>query len=295
MTKSSETICLIPIEAVRVLNPRERNQSKFRSIVENIDRVGLKRPITVAARPTDPDGLVLYDLVCGQGRMEALEMLGETLVPARIIAADKQDCMISSLIENCARRKLDPLDLLRAIGEMRARGYSDREIASKIGLSHDYVHAVARLQEKGEERLLKAAEAGQIPFTVALEIAEVEDKDAQAALQCAYERDLLRGRSLAIAKRLIEVRRSKGKTLRRAANAIPLSSHTLIRAFTREADRKRALVARAEKIKGQIALVAGSMRRLLQDEVLREIMLREDLMTMPEALAGRLKVRETVQ
>ena len=295
MTKSSETICLIPIEAVRVLNPRERNQSKFRSIVENIDRVGLKRPITVAARPTDPDGLVLYDLVCGQGRMEALEMLGETLVPARIIAADKQDCMISSLIENCARRKLDPLDLLRAIGEMRARGYSDREIASKIGLSHDYVHAVARLQEKGEDRLLKAAEAGQIPFTVALEIAEVEDKDAQAALQYAYERDLLRGRSLAIAKRLIEVRRSKGKTLRRAANAIPLSSHTLIRAFTREADRKRALVARAEKIKGQIALVAGSMRRLLQDEVLREIMLREDLMTMPEALAGRLKVRETVQ
>lgn len=295
MNGEPEEIRLIPIDAVRVLNPRDRNQVKFRSIVENIDKIGLKRPITVAPRTSGTGGAITYDLVCGQGRMEALKMLGETHVPARIVAADRQECMVASLIENCARRKLDPLDLLREIGQMRARGYSNLDIAEKVGLSHDYVHAVARLLEKGEERLLKAAEAGQIPFTVALEIAEVDDKDAQTALQSAYERDLLKGRSLSVAKRLVTLRHDKGKTLRRAAGTVPVTPHALIRAFTREADRKRALVARAEKIKAQIALVSEAMRRLLKDEVLFETMRREDLHSMPEALAARIRTKERVQ
>lgn len=290
-----EIITLIPIDAIRILNPRDRNQAKFKSIVSNIGKIGLKRPITVAARATSSDGCKAYDLVCGQGRMEALMTLGETHVPARIIEADTEDCLVASLIENCARRKLSPLDLLRDIGEMRKRGYSYHEIAAKTGLSHDYVHAVSRLLDKGEERLLKAAEAGQIPLTVALEIAEVDDKDAQAALQSAYERNLLRGHALTVAKRLVEARRERGKTLRRAASAVPVSSHALIRAFTREADRKRALVARAERVKGQVALVAGAMRRLLEDHDLREMMKRHDLLSMPQALAGRLAPTEVIQ
>ncbi|MDR7145157.1 plasmid partitioning protein RepB C-terminal domain-containing protein [Rhizobium sp. BE258] len=292
---NDNTITMIPIDAIRILNPRDRARGKFDEIVGNIKAVGLKRPITVAGRSGNGGEHAAYDLVCGQGRMEALLALGETCVPARIISAQEHECLVASLVENCARRRHNPVDLLRNIGALHAHGVSDVDIASKTGLSVDYVHAVARLLEKGEERLLRAAATGQIPFTVALQIAEVEDTDIQTALQSAYERNLLRGRALTIAKRLVDARRNKGKSLNAPATAESASPGAIIRAFTVEAERKRALVVRAEKVKARIAFIVEATRRLLDDEILHATMEREGLLTLPAALAKRLDIKERLQ
>ena len=64
-----QTAELIPIDRITVVNPRVRNRKAFEEIVENIAELGLKRPITVAERES-ADG-PRYDLVCGQGRLEA--------------------------------------------------------------------------------------------------------------------------------------------------------------------------------------------------------------------------------
>ena len=40
----------IPLERIRILNPRARNRRKHQEIVESIGAVGLKRPITVSRR-----------------------------------------------------------------------------------------------------------------------------------------------------------------------------------------------------------------------------------------------------
>ena len=66
---------LIPIERITVINPRVRNKKIFKEIVENIAEIGLKRPITVTRRD-DADG-PRYALVCGQGRLEAYQALGQ--------------------------------------------------------------------------------------------------------------------------------------------------------------------------------------------------------------------------
>src|SRR3546814_1795341 len=71
---------MIPIDRITVVNPRVRNKKVFKGIVENIAEIGLKRPITVTSRHGE-DG-PLYDLVCGQGRLEAFRQLGQTEVPA---------------------------------------------------------------------------------------------------------------------------------------------------------------------------------------------------------------------
>ena len=54
---------LIPIRDIRVLNPRERNQKKFKQIAENIANVGLKKPITVAKRTNVKNGEAKYDVL----------------------------------------------------------------------------------------------------------------------------------------------------------------------------------------------------------------------------------------
>ncbi|MBK1725421.1 chromosome partitioning protein ParB, partial [Thiocystis violacea] len=44
-------VTLIPTDRIRILNPRVRNRRNFDDIVDNIARIGLKRPITVSRRP----------------------------------------------------------------------------------------------------------------------------------------------------------------------------------------------------------------------------------------------------
>ncbi|MEM5476548.1 ParB N-terminal domain-containing protein [Pacificibacter sp. AS14] len=66
---------LIAVDTITVVNPRVRNQKVFDEIVANIAELGLKRPITVAARKDDESGVLSYELVCGQGRLEAFKVL----------------------------------------------------------------------------------------------------------------------------------------------------------------------------------------------------------------------------
>jgi len=53
---SPEHTELIAVDAITVVNPRIRNQKVFDGIVANIAELGLKRPITVAARKDDESG-----------------------------------------------------------------------------------------------------------------------------------------------------------------------------------------------------------------------------------------------
>jgi ParB family chromosome partitioning protein len=163
-------------------------------MVANIASIGLKRPITVAPRPgTDPTE---YDLVCGQGRLEAFIELKQTQIPAIVIDADESQCLVMSLVENCARRQHNPIDLMREIGTLRQRGYSDRQIGAKIGVTGDYVGMIAGLLEKGEERLVSAVETGMLPLNLAIEISKTDAKGAQDALMDAYTQKKLRGRKV---------------------------------------------------------------------------------------------------
>lgn len=168
---------MIAIEHIAVVNPRVRNKKAFRKIVDNIADIGLKRLITVARRQT-PDG-PRYDLVCGQGRLEAFRNLGQRQIPAIVVDADSEDCLVMSLVENLARRQHRAIELLHDIQGLKQRGYGPEEIGRKTGLSFEYVHGVIRLLENGEHRLLRAVESGHIPISVAIDIAESDDDGVQ--------------------------------------------------------------------------------------------------------------------
>lgn len=280
---------LVPVSRVSVVNPRVRNKKSFRELVENIAALGLKKPITVTRRD-EADGQ-FYDLVCGQGRLEAFMELGEAEIPALIIQADPEDCMVKSLVENCARRQHRAIDLLHDIGGMKERGYSDAEIAKKTGLSQEYVRGVGRLLAQGEQRLLRAMEAGHIPVSVAVEIAEADDAGVQEALQHAYENNLLRGRKLMIVRRIVESRRRRGRKFEPTSSktAQKLSSRSLVRAYREDTDRKRLLIRKADAARNRLIFIAHAMRELFNDEKLVSLLKGERLDTLPKKLAGRME------
>jgi len=61
MKNEAQSVEMIPVDRVIVINPRVRNKRIFKEIIANIAEIGLKKPITVTRRD-GPDGL-RYDLV----------------------------------------------------------------------------------------------------------------------------------------------------------------------------------------------------------------------------------------
>ena len=147
----------VPVDRIRVINPRARNPKIFASIVDSIATIGLKRPITVALNGSDESG-PRYDLVCGQGRLEAFMALGEKEIPSIVVQASEADRYLMSLVENLARRKHSNADLLSAVRALDERGYTAMQIARKTGLDQTYIRGVLQLLAAGEERLIAAVE-----------------------------------------------------------------------------------------------------------------------------------------
>src|SRR5207253_380607 len=195
---------------------RDRNQKKFDEVVENIKAVGLKKPISITPRKNS-EGLTRFLLICGEGRLKAFKTLGETHIPALVVDISEEDAFIRSLVENIARVKRRPLEILSGIQQLHDKGYSAKDIAEKTGLTVSYVHGVLVLLQQGEERLLVAVEKGRVPLTAAMSIAGAgdDDKAIQTALQDAYETGKLRGQKLHHARRIIEHRKTLGRTISR--------------------------------------------------------------------------------
>jgi ParB family transcriptional regulator, chromosome partitioning protein len=296
MTTASRAIAIemIPVDQIAIVNPRVRNMKVFRQIVDSISNVGLKKPITVSHRKKRNEE-PFYELVCGQGRLEAFISLGQQEIPAIVIDVTEEYSLIMSLVENLARRQHRPMELLRDIGELKKRGYSDTNIAKKTGLSYDYVHSIRQLLEKGEERLLIAVESGQIPISVAIDIAETDAEGVQEALAQAYEKGLLRGKKLLVAKHVVEQRQLRGLTHRRSSSdkaRSRLSSDALVRAYQKEADRQRLMIKRAEVAQNRLLFVVEGMRALLADENFVTLLRAEGLNTMPRTLADLIAARD---
>lgn len=281
---------LIAVDAITVINPRIRNQKVFHEIVANIAELGLKRPITVAARNDETSGDLAYELVCGQGRLEAFKALKQEKIPAIVINASSEDCLVMSLVENLARRQHHSLDLLRDIKRLKDSGYTEPEIANKTQLSIKYVHGVIRLLESHEHRLLRAVESGKIPVSVAVDIADAEDVNVQTVLRKAYESKLLRGGRLLTAKRLIEARlkHGKGQATSNGSSRKNLSIQALMKTYQDEVERKKILLRKAGATRSEMLFLTQSLKTLLSDENFVTLLRAEGLTNIPKTIADRL-------
>ena len=287
-------IRLIPVDQINVLNPRGRGKKKFAEIAHNIEKVGLKRPVTVA--PAEPkNGNPMYDLVCGQGRLEAYIALGESEIPALVIRGTREDLLLMSLAENIARRQHTTIELMREIRVLKDRGYTYAEIAAKTDLAVTYVRGILTLLAKGEERLLQAVQKGHIPVSIAITIATSDDKAIQSALTEAYERNDLRGKSAPQARRLIENRKARGKGIRAGCKHFrsdPVSADALLKTYQEETIRQRMVVQRAKICETRLLFACSALKQLFQDENFITLLRAEELDSLPQYLADQILAPE---
>ena len=283
---------MIPIDRIRILNPRHRDRRKFELIVESIRDLGLKKPVQVSLRGKEEADGPGYDLVCGQGRIEAFTALGHKEIPAIIVEISKEDRLLRSLVENMARRNPASLELINEIERLKGRGYSYHEIARKLGSDPATVSGLVALRKAGEERLLEATLSGKVPLSVAAEIAKAESAEMQRELLKAYEAKQLNHCSIRAVKRLMDQRHYYGKQRGkgdRKARKTPTSAESLVNAYRKESERQRLMVKKARVCEAKLLFVVTALRKLMADDNFVNLLRLEAFAKMPTDLWQRIQ------
>lgn len=287
----NDEVQLIPIDRIRILNPRHRDQSKFALIVQSIKNLGLKKPIQVSLRAADEDEGPGYDLVCGQGRIEAFRALGFTEIPAVVVEISKEDRLLRSLAENMARRNPAPGEILTELERLKKEGLTLHEISARIDVDTTTINGLLALKRSGEQRLLDAALSGRIPVSVAVEIARTDGIEMQRELLKACESRQLTKAALRMIRRVMDRRRLIGKQRGngpRNPKPTRTSAESLVNVFRRESQKQRLMVKKARVCDAKLLFILTALRRLMDDEHFVTLLRAEELATMPKDIWVRI-------
>jgi ParB family chromosome partitioning protein len=287
----NDEVKLIEIERIRILNPRFRDKKKFEIIVQSIKNLGLKKPIQVSERSQDEGEAPGYDLVCGQGRIEAYLALGYKEIPATVVKIGKEDRLLRSLVENMARRMPTPLELINEILRLKSQNYGIREIGRKLDIDHHMVSGLLALKNAGEERLLDATLRDKVPLGVAMEIAKTNSVEMQRELLKAFEAKQLNHFSIRAVKKLMDLRRFFGKHRGRAGKQprkTATSADSMVNAYRRQSEKQRLMVKKARVCEARLLFVVSAFTNLVADDNFETLLRAESLPTMPKSIGDKV-------
>jgi len=198
----------IPIDKIKVINSRTRDEEHFKEVVRSIAELGLQNPIRVNARRLKETGM--YDLVCGEGRLEAYRQLGKKHIEAEIVNISEDQALLEGLAENLTRAKKNVIEFARIILQMHERGMNYNELAKITGKSSTTMIDYIALMQKGEERLIRGVEEGIFSTTFAMKVIESTNGDIQNFLMNAHLQGEIALRHVGSITKLLNERAKKG-------------------------------------------------------------------------------------
>jgi ParB family transcriptional regulator, chromosome partitioning protein len=279
--RRNRKIKAVPLTAITVVSPRDRRKSSFKEIVASIKTVGLKRPITVSTHK----GFGKYELVCGEGRMRAFSELNASESPAILVDATTEECILMSLVENIARRRHAPVELVNDVKRL-SKEYSANEIAAKLGVSRSYVKIICYLLEHGEEHVISSLERHAITPTLALQIARANTPELQAALLKVCEQESRSAHEVAKLRQLFERRR---RTLEKSdSKNDQVTPADLVRVHRLEMDRQKVVARKADLTHMRLLFIVNALKALLKERMFVTLLREEGLERMPLPLLRRL-------
>jgi len=260
--------------------------------------VGLKRPIVLNTRYLEQTGM--YELVCGQGRIEAYQQLGKSSIPSLLVDVERSAALIMSIAENTTRNSPPPIWFANVIKGLYDSGVNLQEIAHILGRSVDSVRVYLKLASDGEEILLDAVERGRISVSAAYQIAKTPDSDLQKLLLEGVEAGLLSKQDIPVVKRMIDNRRRFGKKYTKRGSKHKHQSYTveqLRKEIKQTLSKQEEFIQKSRKTEYRLMLLSEEFQRLQNDTDWQNIVETEELTDFPklkgETLAGLFDYQHT--
>lgn len=266
----------VPVHNIRIVNSRKRDKRKYQEIVESIETLGLKTPIVVTPRKSQEDDME-YDLVCGEGRLNAFKNSGAQDIPARIVSASREDVLLMGLIENVARRQANKISLIKEVTRLSEAGYSGREIAIKVGKTEFFISQLKALMLKGRPEIVNAVLTEKMNFSTAYMIVSCsDDQEIQKEINDAYEQGKIKAKDLRLIQNFLTVQKKIARKKTKVG--------TVISDFKKKVKSTKDIIQKVDSCDMKLAFLKGAFKVMLQDDGFRALLECHNIIDIPSQL-----------
>jgi ParB family chromosome partitioning protein len=149
VVEARERVERLPLDRIRPcpLQPRKDfSQEALRELADSIREQGIVQPLIARRRGDD------YELIAGERRWRAAQMLGLGEVPAIVREADDRQVLELALIENLQRENLNPIEEAQGYAQLTEQfQLTQEQAAAKVGRSRSVVANALRLLKLAPE------------------------------------------------------------------------------------------------------------------------------------------------
>jgi ParB family transcriptional regulator, chromosome partitioning protein len=274
---------MIPIDKIKVINSRSRDEAQFAMNVQSIEALGQIKDIRVNDKFLAKDGQ--YELICGEGRLIAQQRLGKTHIRAEVVTCTRKQAYLESLVENLARSRASTMEFARELKKLHDEGWDYDRIAQVACRKADYIRQYIRLVENGEERLIQGVEQAVFPISFAVLVAQTDEAGIQNVLMDAFDQGIVNCENFARARMIINARMDQRKRREGNRRASEYTVATLTSDIGDATQAKNSYVREAQAKEGRLFALLDGVGTLWKDSTLLELLRCEGLGQRPE-LAG---------
>jgi ParB family chromosome partitioning protein len=282
---------MIPIDRIKVINSRSRDETQFAMNVQSIDAIGQIKDIRVNDKFLGKDGQGHYELICGEGRLTAQKRLGKSHIRAEVVSCTRKQAYLESLVENLARSRAGTMEFARELKNLRDEGWTYEEIGKIACRTTEYVRQYIRLVENGEDRLIQGVEQDVFPISFAVLVATTEGAAIQNVLMDAFDQGIVNSQNFARARSIIAARSDRPQRKGVAGSAEAYTVATLTSEIASATQAKDSYVREAQGKEGRLFMLLDGIEVIWKDTALQEILQAEGLAHRPE-LAGTYSVAQ---
>jgi len=149
--QSTKRVQMIEINRIspNLRQPRKSfNTRELFSLADSIHRYGILQPLSVRKRADEN-----YELVSGERRLRAADLLKMDTVPCIIVNADERTSAAMAIVENIQRSDLNIFEEAEAISTLKELyNMTQEEIASSLSVSQSYVANKLRILRLNEDQ-----------------------------------------------------------------------------------------------------------------------------------------------
>lgn len=262
--KGEEVLC-IKLEDIRPnpFQPRvDFDDQSLGELTQSIKEKGIIQPILVR-RSGD-----LYELIAGERRFRAANLLHLKEIPAIVKNVDDRDSLEIALIENIQRQSLNPIE--------EAHAY--QFLIDKFEVTHEKISAVlgkARVTVTNTLRLLN------LPL-------EIQGEMKKGRLSFAHGRALLEIENLVLQRRLVQDVISKELSVRELENLIKSQRKRIPKRNIGQGIREPFVAVLEEQLQHALSTKVRISKRKKRGHILIEFYSQEDLDRIANILRGGL-------
>ncbi len=185
----TEQIVQLPVERIKInpYQPRHHfDEDSLKELMASIKQHGILQPLVVS-----PEGAGTWQLIAGERRLKATQLLGLKTVPAIVRQSSEQEKLELSLIENIQRQNLNPIEEARAFLRLHDEfNLTQEAIAEQVGKSRSQIANFIRLLELPAV-IQQALASGKITLGHAKVILSLDDQhEREKFFKAVMESDL---------------------------------------------------------------------------------------------------------